>query len=150
MLRVSKLTDYGTVVMTYMARHPEQVHTATEVAAAVQLAVPTVTKLLKILARGGLLSSLRGAKGGYSLARHPGQISVAQVIHAIEGPIAFTECSGTSGLCAQERGCSIRFNWQRINQVVRQALEGVTLADMTQPVPSQPAAIAHFSTAGAV
>lgn len=141
MLRVSKLTDYGTVAMAYMARQPEQVHTAAEVAAAVRVAVPTVSKLLKMLAKGGLLLSQRGAKGGYSLSRHPERISVADVIVAIEGPIAFTECSGGSGLCVQERGCSIRANWQFINQVVRDALDKVTLLQMIQPAPSQPVKI---------
>lgn len=138
MLRVSKLTDYGTVMMTHMARQPERMHTATEVAAAVHLAAPTVVKLLKALAREGLLISRRGANGGYALARRPEKISVAEVIVAIEGPIAFTECSGTEGMCAQERTCTIRGNWQRINQAVQQALEKVTLADMLLPVAVAP------------
>lgn len=138
MLRVSKLTDYGTVMMTHMARQPERLHTATEVAVAVHLAAPTVVKLLKMLTHEGLLVSRRGAKGGYTLARRPAEISVAEVIVAIEGPIAFTECSGAEGMCVQERTCTIRGNWQRINQAVQQALEKVTLADMLLPVAITP------------
>ena len=141
MLRVSKLTDYGTVVMTHMARQPRHIHTASGIADAVYLPTSTVSKLMKIMTREGLLVSHRGAKGGYSLARQPEAISVAQVIHALEGPIAFTECSYATGKCSQEQSCSIRGNWQHINRAVRQALEGVSLADMTRPVTLQPIAM---------
>lgn len=134
MLRMSKLTDYGTVVMTYIAREPERVHNANEIAANVHLALPTVSKILKLLAREELLVSHRGTKGGYSLARPPQQISVAQVLDAMEGPIGLTECSSMPGLCVQESSCSIRPNWQMISGAVRSALESVTLTDMTRPV----------------
>ncbi len=86
-----------------------------------------------MLARQNLLQSLRGAKGGYLLARPPGEISIAQVLNAMEGPTGITECSIAAGLCAQEGWCSIRANWQRINQVILRALNDVTLADMMQP-----------------
>jgi FeS assembly SUF system regulator len=98
------------------------------------LAPPTVSKILKTLAREGLLVSARGAKGGYRLARPPREISLAQVIGALEGPIGMTECSSAPGLCLQESGCSIRTNWQRINRVILQALERITLEDMTRPI----------------
>jgi FeS assembly SUF system regulator len=134
MLRVGKLTDYGTVVMTAFARQPQRLHSANEIAAELGLALPTVSKVLKALVQHGLLASHRGAKGGYSLAAAPEEISVAQIIAAIEGPIALTECSDTAGLCGQEPQCSVRGNWQRINIAVRDALERVTLAELARPM----------------
>ncbi|MGH8787233.1 MAG: SUF system Fe-S cluster assembly regulator [Cupriavidus necator] len=134
MLRLSKLTDYGTVIMTHLARNPGRIYSAAEVAAAIGVAVPTASKILKTLARHNLLQSLRGANGGYLLARSPEQISIAQVIDAMEGPAGMTECSVAAGLCAQEGLCAIRANWQSINRVIFSALNGVTLADMAQPV----------------
>ena len=134
MLRVGKLTDYGTVVMTSFARQPQRLQSANEIAAELGLALPTVSKVLKALVQHGLLVSHRGAKGGYSLAAAPEDISVAQIIAAIEGPIALTECSDTTGICGQEPQCSVRSNWQRINIAVREALERVTLADLARPM----------------
>lgn len=134
MLRMSKLTDYGTVVMTYLARQADKQHAASEIAAQIQVAAPTVSKILKALAREGLVVSSRGAKGGYSLARRPADISMVEIIDALEGPVALTECGSAPGLCIQEASCSIRANWQHINTAVRQALAGVTLAQMAQPV----------------
>jgi len=134
MLRISKLTDYGTVVMTYLARESDRLHAATEIAARIQLSAPTVSKILKTLAREGLVVSHRGAKGGYSLARAPADISMVEIIDALEGPVGLTECGSHPGLCVQEASCSIRANWQHINAAVRQALAGVTLAQMAQPV----------------
>lgn len=133
MLRLSKLTDYGTVIMTHMAREPERVYSAAGLAAAIGMAAPTASKILKILAGGGLLVSLRGARGGYALAQPPGEISLVRIIEIMEGPLGVTECSVSTGLCAQEGCCSIKGNWQRINQSIRNALGDVTLADMTQP-----------------
>jgi FeS assembly SUF system regulator len=134
MLRMSKLADYGTVVMTYISQHTDKVHSAHDIADHVRVALPTVSKILKILARQDLLVSERGAKGGYRLARPAKQISIAEIIDAMEGPVALTECSSMPGLCEQESSCSIRGNWQRINQAVRHALEQVSLAEMAQPV----------------
>lgn len=130
MLRLSKLTDYSTVIMFYMARQPEHVCSATEVAAAVGLAVPTTSKIMKLLARRGLLASRRGAGGGYILARQPERISVAQVIEAMEGDFGMTECSTTNGLCPQEAACMAREPWQFINRAIRRTLDQVTLADV--------------------
>lgn len=138
MLRLSKLTDYSTVIMFYMARRPDHVCSAAEVAAAVGLAVPTTSKILKLLARRGLLLSRRGANGGYVLARAPGLISVAQVIEAMEGGFGMTDCSAADGLCPQEGACAGREPWQFINRAIRRTLDRVTLADVAadsfQPV----------------
>jgi FeS assembly SUF system regulator len=133
MLRMGKLTDYGMVVMTYLGRQPERMVSASEVAGGVKVALPTVSKLLKALAQAGLLASHRGVKGGYHLARAPENITVAEIVSALEGPISLTECSTSTGECDQESVCSIRNNWQKINRVVFNALEDVTLADMIRP-----------------
>jgi len=135
MLRLSKLTDYGTVVMTFMAHEPVRVHSSQEVAEQIGVSAPTVSKVLKILARHDLVVSSRGAKGGYVLSRAPSDISMAEIISAMEGgPLGLTECSTTPGLCVQETSCSIRGNWQKINQVIVKSLEQVSLAEMTRPV----------------
>jgi FeS assembly SUF system regulator len=135
MLRISKLTDYGTVVMTYLARESDRLHAVSEIAAEIRLAAPTVSKILKQLVREGLVISHRGAKGGYSLSRRPEQISMVEIIDALEGPVGLTECGSSPGLCLQESLCSIRTNWQRINGAVREALAGVSLAEMAEPDP---------------
>jgi FeS assembly SUF system regulator len=133
MLRMSKLADYGTVIMTYLAHNPARIHSAMEVAHAVGLALPTASKIMKTLARDGLLKSHRGARGGFNLSRPPALISVAAIIRAMDGPVGLTECSNSNGACDKEDSCSVRANWQRISHVVEQALEGVTLADMMHP-----------------
>jgi FeS assembly SUF system regulator len=135
MFRVSKLADYGTVVMASMAREPQRVHSAAEVAMRIGLAAPTVSKILKTLARSGLVSSSRGAKGGYRLPRAPAEITVAQIIRAMDGPIGMTECSTTQNLCAQEAACSVRANWLTINHLVLETLSRVTLEQMAKPLP---------------
>ncbi len=134
MLKLSKLADYGTVVMTSMIGGPERSRSAAEIALAVHVPLPTVSKILKILARGGLLVSVRGAKGGYSLARPSHLISLVDIIHAMDGPIGMTECSITPGLCALESGCAVRANWQRINHAVLGVLRDITLDQMIAPV----------------
>jgi FeS assembly SUF system regulator len=133
MLRVSKLADYGTIVMASMAREPHRVHSAAEVAIRIGLAAPTVSKILKTLARSGLVTSSRGAKGGYRLRCDPAQISVAQIIDAMDGPIGMTECSTIPGLCSQERRCTVRDNWMRVYEIVLGVLQGITLEQMTRP-----------------
>ncbi len=136
MIRLGKLTDYGLVVMTCMARnHDQLLHTARDLAAESKVPLPTVSKVLKQLLQSGLLISHRGIKGGYSLARNASEISLAEVVSALEGPIALTECStDVSGLCDLERGCPIKSNQRIINQVVKGALEKVTLSDLIQPL----------------
>jgi FeS assembly SUF system regulator len=112
-----------------------ELHTARDLASRCQLPLPTVSKLLKVLLHHGLLASHRGTKGGYSLARDPHLISVGEIIVAMEGPLALTECSLESGsLCDLEASCAIRDNQRIINQVVRGALEGVMLSDLIRPM----------------
>ena len=137
MLRISKMTDYGTVVMTHLAKHPDERYSARELASDLHIGVPTVSKLLKLLERGGLLEAQRGKNGGYSLARDPEGISVAEVIRAIEGPIALTECSSAATQCDQEDSCLLQGNWQRINQAIMKTLEELSLIEMTEPVSTE-------------
>ena len=136
MIRITKQTDYGIVLLTHLAAQPERHLNAPELAAETQLPVPMVSKILKLLVRDGLLLSHRGVKGGYSLARLPQEITMAEIITALEGPIAITECVDVSSDCSHERLCPVRSNWQRINAAVRGALEGITLAEMTSVVPA--------------
>jgi FeS assembly SUF system regulator len=135
-IRLAKLTDYGIVLMTIIARgNSARVHTARDLAEQSHLPLPTVSKLLKQLLQSGLLVSHRGIKGGYSLSKEPAEISVAEIISAIEGPIALTECStDVTGLCDLERSCPTRRNQRLISEVVRGALEKVTLLDLVQPL----------------
>jgi FeS assembly SUF system regulator len=134
MLKLGKLADYGTMIVTVLAADPERLYPATELAERTHVAAPTVSKLLKLLTKGGLVESLRGAHGGYKLARGPAAITVADVIAAIEGPIALTQCSVHKGDCAVESTCGVRGNWRLINTAIHQALKSVTLADMAHPL----------------
>ena len=134
MIRMTKQTDYGIVLLSRMAGLPDRQFNATELATESRLPQPTVSKILKILARAGLLDSHRGVKGGYTLARDPEAITVTEVIGALEGPIGITECiDDTPGECSHEAGCPVRGNWHRINEAIRQALDGINLAEMAQP-----------------
>jgi FeS assembly SUF system regulator len=138
MLRMSKLTDYGTMVLAQLAAKAGGLSTAGQVAEATHLAPPTVSKLLKSLAHAGLVVSTRGAQGGYALARPADDISAAEIIDALEGPVAITECSSTAGGCDLESFCRVGMAWQRINLSIRTALESVTLADLQrsrEPLP---------------
>lgn len=129
MLRMSKLTDYGTMVLAQLAA-TEARATAGQLAAATHLAQPTVSKLLKNLVRSGLVVSVRGVQGGYSLARPPDEISAAAILDALEGPVAITECSATFGFCDLESHCRVGSAWQQINLSIRRALEDISLADL--------------------
>lgn len=141
MLRISKLTDYATVVMTCLAEAGDDVLSAQQLAERARLETPTVSKLLKQLAHAGLVTSFRGVRGGYRLARAAQSITVAEIVIAIEGPIGMTECSVHAGQCGHESHCGVRVNWQRISLAVTSALESVTLAEMVKPQPRRRAAI---------
>ncbi len=135
MFRISRLTDYGIVVMAHLAEcKDDSSHNARELAEDTQLPAPVVSKILKSLTRAGLLVSQRGSKGGYSLARTPSEIPVVEMITALEGPIGITECTIHPGACAQEPSCQVRDPWQRINGAVHAALETITLADLAKPI----------------
>lgn len=148
MLRISRLADYGTMVMSQMASQPGHLFSANDLAATLGLGRATVSKVLKSLARHDLVAGVRGLHGGYSLARPPHQISIADIVDALEEqPFGLTECSATDGLCDIETSCHVRANWQRISLIVRRALEGVTLADMVRPA-EQPVVLHRARAAG--
>lgn len=130
MLRISKLTDYGTVVLAHLADQRSTLASAADVSAATGLAPPTVSKLLKALARASLVNSTRGSQGGYQLSRDPADITAAQVIDALEGPVSITECSSAESHCDFEDVCTVGGAWQRINVAIRRALDDVSLEDL--------------------
>lgn len=133
MLRISKLTDYAIMVLVELSEHRGSVINAQVLAEHTHLELPTVSKVLKLLSKSGLVQSWRGINGGYSMERLAAQVSVAEIIAAIEGPIAMTECSIESGLCSSEHFCTLRGNWQRISSAVAKAMESVSLAEMSRP-----------------
>jgi len=134
MIRMNKLTDYGIVLLTHLARQRARpIHSARDLADASHLPAPTVNKLLKKLSQARLLTSQRGVNGGYTLAKDPAQISVAEVINALEGPIGMTECSSVAGLCSLEPTCPNRSGWRNISEAIRDTLQKLSLQDIAQP-----------------
>jgi FeS assembly SUF system regulator len=137
MFKLNRLTDYGVVVLTQMGGNPDDLRTAPQIAQDTGVPLPTVAKLLNALAHERLITSHRGAAGGYTLNRAPEDISVAEIIQALEGPIALTACvDGALGGCDVESLCPMRGNWDRVNKAIYGALSQVTLADMATSYPS--------------
>lgn len=130
MLKMSRLTDYGTGVLAYLAGADAKPHSASEVAEQTGLPTATVSKILKLLTRGGLVTSHRGAQGGYVLSRPATEITAANVIDALEGPLALTECATEEGSCELEGLCLVGTAWQRINIAIRRALDEISLAEL--------------------
>ena len=139
MIRLSKLTDYGFVILTrFVKEGVGRVNNARDVAADVHLPLPTVSKLLKTLARNGLLTAHRGVKGGYSLARSPEEITVADIITALEGPVSMTDCINEEQVhrsCMLEVFCPMRLKWKGVNDIIVEALQKMSLAEMVDQVP---------------
>ena len=137
MLRIAKLTDYGIVLMAHLAREgDEALFSAPELASATRIASPTVSKLLKHLSKTGLLTSIRGAHGGYQLARSAADIDVAEIIEALEGPLAMTECADHRvSSCEDETCCPLKGHWNHINLAVKTALCSISLAQLAAPIP---------------
>lgn len=135
MFRLNKLTDYAIVLMTHIAHCPApSLHSARELAEGTQLPLTTVGKVLRELLDHRLVTSHRGTKGGYALARSAADITVAEIIGAFEGPIGFTECNTTPGCCDLERSCTVRYNSGVIGKALQHALEGIRLSDLTKPM----------------
>ena len=134
-MRLSNLADYAVVTMTAAARHcgGDRV-SAAELAAETGLPAPTVQKLVSLLSRAGLLRAARGAGGGLKLARPAAAISLADIVEAVEGPIALTHCAEHGRRdCALEGSCSVRPHWGVVNTALRGALADVPLTRLTQP-----------------
>lgn len=149
MLRMSKLTDYGIVLLTHMAQGGSPpVRTAQELAQASRVPVPTVAKILKELCRAGIVASHRGRRGGYRLARAADQISVAAIVEALEGPVSVTECSDAGGACALEPTCVAKSHWGPISRAIQGTLEQLPLSSLgPRPVTIGRGALAAPETA---
>jgi len=130
MLRISRLTDYATVILASLAGG--NLASAAEIAERTQIHLPTVSKLLKELQHAGLVHSVRGARGGYQLAQPAASINAAQIINAVEGPVALTECAGNAGHCGIESTCLVGHGWQRISRAILRALEDVSLDELVR------------------
>lgn len=129
MLKITKITDYGFVILVDMVNQdPGILHNAKDLSQRIDIPLPTVSKVLKILTQGGILISHQGSKGGYSLAKPPEEIKALEIIEAVEGPIAFTDCSSEAGC---ERDCQVSPSWQRVNSEVVRTLSGLSLTDMS-------------------
>ncbi len=134
MLRISKLTDYGTLILVHLASaEGDRPCPASEIAAGTGLALPTVQKVLKKLARGELVVSSRGADGGYRLAREPDAINAAEILDVLEGPLAITECSHDDIHCELESNCQVGGAWQKISRAIRAAMTEIRLSDLRHP-----------------
>jgi len=147
-LRLTKLTDYAIVVMTHLATDPERARSnAKDLAVEAHLPAPMVSKVLKTLTRRGLLVSQRGAAGGYLLARPPAEISVADIIEALDGPLALAQCCEVEPeSCDHRPVCPVTGHWHRINTAIHEALSGIKLADMARPLPQERLPVLRFHT----
>ncbi len=139
MLKISRMSDYAIVLLTALARDEAAQYNARALAECTGLTLPSVGKLLKALTAQGLLISQQGRNGGYRLARNAQSISLADIIEAIDGPIAMTDCFDTSHDCSYEANCAVRPHWQAINQGLHALLDDITLARLIQPVKTEPA-----------
>ncbi len=138
MLRISRITDYGTMILVHLATRGGRVCSASDVAAGTHVALPTVQKILKLLTRSGLVVSSRGADGGYSLGRPAEAISAAEILDILDGPVAITECSHSDSQCELEALCPVGGAWQKINRAIHAALDDITLADLARPARDLP------------
>ncbi len=134
MLKLSKLTDYATVIMTYLAKCEADFLTARDIATKTRINLPTVSKILKQLTRHQLLVSERGSTGGYKLIRQAKKITLAEIISAMENNLAITECAMDHSTCHIEPYCFIKGNWRLISMAIHTALDGISLAELANPL----------------
>jgi len=126
------MIDYGVVIMSQLAHTQREVMTAPEISGATGLPMPSVSKVLKSLGRSDIVNSHRGVHGGYSLARRPDDITLADIIETLEGPVALTACvDGSDDQCKVETLCPIQGGWEKVNFAIRNALEEVTLSELS-------------------
>lgn len=140
MLRISRLTDYGTMILVHLAGRGGKLCSASDVAAGTHVALPTVQKVLKLLTRSGLVVSARGAEGGYCLGRPATEITAANILDVLDGPVAITKCSHEDSQCELEALCQVGGAWQKINRAIRSALDDISLADLARPARELPVA----------
>lgn len=137
MLRIAKLTDYALLIVSQMARYPDAILSAAVLAELLGLSTATVSKILKILAEGDIVHSVRGADGGYHLAKSPAELTLVEVLTVMEGEVAMTTCCEQKEKCLLETNCLTRENWQKINHMVRQLLSQWTILDMLSPLKAE-------------
>ena len=134
MLRLNRMTDYAILVLGVLHGRPGILLSSAQVAQHAQLTQATAAKIIKALGAAGLVTTIRGTKGGCQLAVPASSISVADVIEAIEGPIALTACvEGAEEPCSVQQGCFMSGSWNHINGAIRSALDGVSLSDLFNP-----------------
>ena len=134
MLKIGKMTDYAMLVLSAMAKNPDAIMSAASIAEALGLSVPTVSKILKTLGDAGLVSSVRGAEGGYHLGKPAKDICITEVIEAMEGDLAMTECCESANNCTLGASCSMQDNWLKINQLIKSLLSRLSILDMAGPI----------------
>jgi FeS assembly SUF system regulator len=134
-MKFSKLTDYAVVILTALAKSKEGSYSASQIAKLSNVPEPTVSKVLKMLSRKGLVQAQRGAYGGYSLASEVEDISVLDVLTAIEGPLTMTECAsnGEEISCSMEAICALSGRWGIVNKAIEETLQGISLAKIISP-----------------
>ncbi|MBF0179033.1 MAG: SUF system Fe-S cluster assembly regulator [Magnetococcales bacterium] len=130
MLTINRMTDYATLLMTRFADQPERVFTATEIANGIPLTATTIRKLLRMLAHHGVLISQKGRKGGFRLARPASEISLAQVMEAMEDPLALTYCGQHKAVCSLEHVCQMRPHWHKIGEQIHTLLANTSLSQL--------------------
>ena len=135
MLRLTRQADYGIVLLAHMAQGPaDELHQARTLAAETQIPLPMVSKILKALSRAELLASQRGARGGYELARPAEDITLDQILTALEGPVALTDCAPEgAGDCEHEPACLARHALQHVNDAIRDSLRRLRLSEVAGP-----------------
>ena len=146
MLRLSKKADYALIAMKHLAlRGDRGSSSAREIAGLYDIPIELMAKVLQRLVRRGLLASHQGTRGGYQLAKPPLQMTVADVIQAIDGPVTVTACSTDEGQCEQFSKCNVRDPLFRVRQRILAALDECTIAELAadppQPVPARPAVL---------
>lgn len=135
MFRLPKMTDYAVVILSTLEREARgaTAQTALALAARTGLSLPTVAKILKKLAKAGMVTAQRGMRGGYRLQRPAAQITMADIAGAMDGPVAVTDCvEGAEGQCSMRANCLLHEQWTKINRAVYAALASVTLTDMAE------------------
>lgn len=139
MIKLSKLTDYAVVILGRMAVGDGRLQTASGLSEKTGLPEPTVAKVLKLLAKGGLIVSTRGVNGGYVLSKTPSEINMASVIVALEGPVQLTSCvDGDDACCSHSPNCTMKGKWNPVNDAMQKALENVSLAQMIETAEVRP------------
>lgn len=136
MLKLSKKSDYGLIAVRHLARrHPPRACNTREIARTYGIPVELLAKILQRLVKNGLLVSQHGAEGGYALAKDPSAVTAFDVIRAIDGPLLITSCVTRHGECSQAPTCTVREPLTKINEIIAQALNSVTISSLNEDAP---------------